>query len=205
LSTFSACGPFVYPGDRISTAVNSCSIGLTGAIGPNRYVLTAGHCYVPGAPVADLNGRPVGWYETARRDPPDRSLLDPNTPYGYALIHLYTGLAGSPRSDGADLTTVDLHPVAGEAICKVGETTGRTCGHISSVTRTHIIANDLWNDHGDSGGVVYRAVGAGRGAFVGIIYGVSLANHAAVIVPAGYLLSMIQADRGMPFLADLTP
>lgn len=202
LTVLTGCGGgmTMTPGDSLYTSTNICSAGLTGTIGGVHYIVTAGHCYRPGAQVKDFNGRPIGWYEFGRPDNPDA--------FGFALIHLYDNVAtaaGSPGPNGLTITSVDTKPAVGQQICKEGNTTNKTCGQISDVSATHIYANSLHDDHGDSGGLVCRQTGPQQVAFVGLIFGFFNDNHGAIIEPATRLLDQINrfGPHTGPFIPEL--
>lgn len=182
------------PGEVLLLGNLRCSIGLTGLVGQVRYAVTAGHCYGAGT-VLDKNKHPLGQYESYRPDKDDN--------YGFGLIRLLDNVSVSASMGKIGLTSVDFAPRKGQQICKVGYRTGLSCGSIIDTTSKHILAtNGMRDDHGDSGGVVYRQTQDGQAAFVGIIIGYRAADHAAVIEPAKWLFTQIRRygpTKGSPF------
>ncbi|NUS45539.1 MAG: hypothetical protein HOQ24_17840, partial [Mycobacteriaceae bacterium] len=152
---FGCGGPVVAPGDPV-IADGACSVGLTGHIGAAEYAVTAGHCFHAGAQVKDATGKPIGWYEFGRPD------LGHTDQFGFALIHLYDNVFTSAGTPTYHLAAIDTKPTVGQQICKEGRTTRKTCGHITEVSAEHIFADSLFDNPGDTGGVVYRAAAAGQ-------------------------------------------
>lgn len=187
----------VHPGMEIrhstitdgKAVINRCTIGLTGSIGPAQYAVTAGHCYHPGI-VTDVRGNPIGWFEFHR---PDEGLK-----FGFGLIRLYEGIGVAASMGRFGLSTVDMKPQIGQEICKLGATTGWSCGTITETTEEWLYAtNALGAEAGDSGAVVYRQTSDGHAAFVGILVAYDNAQgRSAVVEPAAWLFDQI--DRYGP-------
>ncbi|WP_282780244.1 MULTISPECIES: hypothetical protein [unclassified Nocardia] len=162
-----------------------CTVGLTGFVGKARYAVTAGHCRRPGV-VTDADGNPIGWYESYR---PDRGLT-----LGFGLIRLYEGVGVSASMGAFGLSSIDMDPRRGQQVCKIGASTGWNCGTITKVEDGVIYTTrDLWFEHGDSGGVVYRQTSDGHAAFVGIAMAyVNDRDREAIVEPASWLFDQIQ-------------
>ncbi|WP_039826217.1 hypothetical protein [Nocardia testacea] len=191
----------VYPGMEIrhteiadgKAVTTRCTVGLTGSIGSAQYAVTAGHCYHQGI-VTDKVGNPIGWFETHR---PDEGLK-----FGFGLIRLYDGIGVAASMGRFGLSTVDMKPQLGQEICKIGATTGWTCGSITEANEDWLYAtNALGAEAGDSGGVVYRQTADGHAAFVGILVAYDDAQgRSAVVEPAALLFDQI--DRYGPTRED---
>ncbi|MEU1984954.1 hypothetical protein [Nocardia sp. NPDC019395] len=191
----------VHPGMEIrhtaiadgKSVVNRCTIGLTGSIGSARYAVTAGHCYHPGI-VTDAHGNPIGWFEFNR---PDEGLK-----FGFALIRLYDGIGVTASMGQFGLSTMDMKPQLGQEICKLGATTGWSCGKITEATEEWLYATDaLGAEGGDSGAVVYRQTSDGHAAFIGILVAYDDAQgRSAIVEPAAWLFDQI--DRYGPTRDD---
>lgn len=187
----------VYPGMEIrhteiadrKAVTTRCTVGLTGSIGSAQYAVTAGHCYHQGI-VTDKVGNPIGWFETHR---PDEGLK-----FGFGLIRLYDGIGVAASMGRFGLSTVDMKPQLGQEICKIGATTGWTCGSITEANEEWLYAtNALGAEAGDSGAVVYRQTADGHAAFVGILVAYDDAQgRSAVVEPAALLFDQI--DRYGP-------
>lgn len=183
----------VHPGLPIRTTTEQdgnlvgfqCTVGLTGFVGAARYAVTAGHCRRPGV-VTDDKGNPIGWYESYQ---PDQGLT-----LGFALIRLYEGVGVSASMGSFGLSSVEMNPRRGQRVCKIGATTGWNCGTVTKVEEGVIYTTrDLWFEHGDSGGVVYRHTADGHAAFVGIAMAyVNDRDREAIVEPADWLFDQIQ-------------
>jgi hypothetical protein len=210
ISTFApdahASRTVVHPGELIYTAINSCSIGLTGVIGTVHYAISAGHCFIPGAPVSDVAGNPIGFYEAAHPDPPDGTTAE-RASYGYALIHLYPDVGTDTRAETVRIRSIDSPAQIGQTVCKFGRGFDTSCGQVTDASPAHIWS-DIDTGPGDSGAVVYRVTdhtpsGAPEAAFVGFVYGDRLRPRSAIVVPATTAFALIQHDRHAPFHPDL--
>ncbi|MFI5720121.1 hypothetical protein [Nocardia sp. NPDC051750] len=194
----------VYPGMEVvrteiqgkKTAVSRCTVGLTGSVGSARYAVTAGHCYRDGV-VTDKDGNPIGWYEFHR---PDKGLT-----FGFGLIRLYEGIGVAATMGSFGLSSVDMKPRKGQKVCKLGATTGWSCGTITETAEKYLYTTkELGSEGGDSGAVVYRQTADGHAAFVGILVAYDEANgHSAVVEPAAWLFDQIDRygpTRDAPFV-----
>lgn len=194
----------VYPGMEVrrtevvggKVEVSRCTVGLTGMIGAARYAVTAGHCYRDGV-VTDKDGNPIGWYEFNR---PDEGLT-----FGFALIRLYDGIGVAASMGSFGLSSVDMDPEMNQQVCKLGATTGWSCGTITEITERYLYTtNTLGAEGGDSGAVVYRQTSDGHAAFVGILVAFDRdADHSAVVEPASWLFDQIDRygpTRDNPFV-----
>ncbi|WP_328387637.1 hypothetical protein [Nocardia sp. NBC_00416] len=191
----------VYPGMAVQhteiadgkAITTHCTVGLTGSIGSAHYAVTAGHCHHEGI-VTDKVGNPIGWFEFHR---PDEGLT-----FGFALIRLYDGIGVAASMGRFGLSTVDMKPQVGQEICKIGATTGWSCGSITETTDEWLYAtNALGAEAGDSGAVVYRQTSDGHAAFVGILVAYDDAQgRNAVVEPAAWLFDQI--DRYGPTRED---
>ncbi|NUS43262.1 MAG: hypothetical protein HOQ24_06190 [Mycobacteriaceae bacterium] len=173
-----------FPGQQINSGNSRCSVGVTGDIAGRRYAVTAGHCYKPGMTVTDRGGTRLGRYEFGV---PDHTGTDE---FGFGVIRLSDNVNTSASLGGQSLESINFNPQVGQELCKVGSTTGRTCGRITQVTPRHIYA-DLYGDHGDSGGVVYTITPTGQAAFVGIVIAKFERRVGLIIEPASVLLNTI--------------
>ncbi|MBF6174528.1 hypothetical protein [Nocardia blacklockiae] len=182
----------VSPGMSIRTAGQVCSVGMTGHIGPDKYAITAGHCFERGAQVRDGNGRHLGSYEFGV---PDGEVDD----LGFAMVRLADNVVVSAKTDEVAITAVDSDPKVGQKVCKLGSRTGKTCGTISSVSDTNL-RTTFPVDHGDSGGIVYSPTSYGMALFVGIVVGTG--SDFTLVEPAVRLGDQIQRrgpDRSESF------
>ncbi|MFI1463469.1 chymotrypsin family serine protease [Nocardia carnea] len=199
-----APGVTVYPGMEVRRSeivdgkveISRCTVGLTGTIGTARYAVTAGHCYRNGV-VTDKNSNPIGWYEFHR---PDEGLT-----FGFALIRLYDGVGVAASMGSFGLSSVDLKPQMNQQVCKLGATTGWSCGTITEITDRYLYTtNTLGAEGGDSGAVVYRQTSDGHAAFVGLLVAFDEdAGHSAVVEPAEWLFDQIDKygpTRDNPFV-----
>jgi streptogrisin D len=156
-----------------SVDLSSSSVGAKGAF------YTAGHCFALQDGVEDIYGSQVGtvsqrtYTNCANTCPADVEYVPmASTPllgaYGYSTNQL---------SNGSRITSVDLGPYSvGEQICKMGNTSGTTCGTIlaTGVTVCYSTSSCFGGTlevsidfcHGDSGGPVYY-----NGAAMGIVSG----------------------------------
>lgn len=181
-------------GDRVETS--RCTVGLTGMIGEARYAVTAGHCKRDGV-VTDKDGTPVGWYEFHR---PDKGLT-----FGFGLIRLYDGVGVAATMGSFGLSSVDMEPRKGQQVCKLGATTGWSCGTITETTKRYLYTtNTLGAEGGDSGAVVYRQTSDGQAAFVGILVAFDESrDNSALVEPAAWLFDQIAEygpTRDNPFV-----
>ncbi|MGW0183248.1 hypothetical protein [Nocardia sp. NPDC003345] len=194
----------VHPGMEIrhttiadgKAVINKCTIGLTGSIGAAQYAVTAGHCYHPGI-VTDKVGNPIGWFEFQH---PDDGLK-----FGFGLIRLYDGIGVAASMGRFGLSTMDMKPQLGQEVCKIGATTGWSCGTITEATEEWLyVSNALGAEGGDSGAVVYRQTADGHAAFVGILVAYDDAQgRSAVVEPAAWLFDRIERygpTRDEPFV-----
>lgn len=197
-------GVTVHPGMEIrhsaiadgKKVVTRCTIGLTGSIGAAQYAVTAGHCYHEGI-VTDKDGNPIGWFEHHRQDE--------GLKFGFGLIRLYEGIGVAASMGRFGLSTVDMKPQLGQEICKIGATTGWSCGTITELDEQWLYAtNALGAEGGDSGAVVYRQTSDGHAAFVGILVAYDDAQgRSAVVEPAAWLFDQIERygpTRNDPFI-----
>ncbi|NKY33974.1 hypothetical protein HGA13_12935 [Nocardia speluncae] len=200
----SAPGVTVYPGMEVRRSeivggkveISRCTVGLTGMIGTARYAVTAGHCYRNGV-VTDKKSNPIGWYEFHR---PDEGLT-----FGFSLIRLYDGVGVAASMGSFGLSSVDMKPQMDQEVCKLGATTGWSCGTLTEITKRYLYAtHTLGAEGGDSGAVVYRQTSDGQAAFVGILVAFDQdAGHSAVVEPADWLFDQIDKygpTRDNPFV-----
>lgn len=194
----------VYPGMEIrqteyregEAIVSRCTVGLTGSVGNAHYAVTAGHCYRSGV-ITDVQGNPVGWYESYR---PDEEME-----FGFAMLRLYDNVGVSASMGKFGISSVDTKPRVGQEVCKVGATTGWGCGKITEVDDDYFyVGKELGAEGGDSGAVVYRQTSDGHAAFVGILAAYDGAqDHSAVVEPAKRLFGQIRRygpTRENPFI-----
>lgn len=155
------------PGIEIDGENNSCTAGFA-AQGPDGfYLLTSGHCdALDGAEWTYGDDAPLGYVATSEKD--DALQLDA------AAIRLDPGL-GPPVGDidGRYVVTGalggdELEP--GMPICKVGATTGETCGEITSVDGD-VVETSVFSLEGDSGSPGFVKHPDGTVSAVGILSG----------------------------------
>jgi hypothetical protein len=102
-------------------------------------------------------------------------------------VSMYDGLYVDDAEPARDVTSVQsvTGDSVGQAVCKVGFKTGRTCGQVTMIDATIIDSNNKYlyhmreasfgTDHGDSGGAVYYC-GLSTCNARGIIEGVPVVN-----------------------------
>ncbi|MFD6358058.1 chymotrypsin family serine protease [Nocardia tengchongensis] len=178
-----------------------CSGAFPGTLNGVRYLVSAGHCYRPGAQVSEVNGQVIGSYESGTPD--DLRAMS----FGYSLIRLNNNISTNsitfePGPHLVNLYAVDMNPQTGQQICLSGWTSRSTCGSIAEVHDNYILADGMGSEQGDSGGVVYRSTGYGKGAIIGILIGKNDETHQSIIQPVGNLFWAIESDRGAQLIPD---
>ncbi|MEV6071907.1 hypothetical protein AB0L82_35660 [Nocardia sp. NPDC052001] len=154
----------VTPGMAIETTHFRCSVGMVAHIGNGNYAITAAHCFEAGARVRDHSGNEIGWYSNQLGNDSTQSQV------GYALIRLWDNVGVSASLGRFGIRTIDTNPIKGEGLCKIGSTTGWTCGTITDVS-DKVFWTTLTAADGDSGSVVYHQNADGSAAFMGILLG----------------------------------
>lgn len=158
---------------RLDAIELGCSIGFGGHDRTGSAVIvTAGHC----APSTPRIGIPAFLGQDMRAD----GYLVAHSPLevlDYSAIRLRPGIA------------VNVGPIGtpkriGQRVCKVGRTSGRTCGRISAITRSTITVAGIRVLWGDSGGalkdtagrtigIVSRGQGTGLQAHLDVLGGIT--------------------------------
>jgi len=147
----------VVPG-RIMDLVpgTNCSLGFPGTRNGAKVLLTAGHCVEGNPDVLDANGTHIGKGIATRFPSVDMGLMSiaaEDTGRGYVDTQMGTTVAVRGLSKAA----------VGSTICKAGNTTGWTCGKISSYNQTvrysgestattGLARSTVCTEGGDSGG-----------------------------------------------------
>lgn len=149
----------VYPGVAIveETTRGTCTAGFTLKIEGETFLTTAGHC-----------GRGVGsrWEVTDSKG--NRHFVGTtvyakdDVTYDWSLIRLNPQVSyTSSFNIGIPLSTIILnsHDLEhGTQLCKVGNTTGFTCGQVLTTYSSGRIISDIRSDRGDSGGPVVAVI-----------------------------------------------
>lgn len=152
-------------------AIGGCSVGYRARkTSSGKGFVTAGHCYCNGTNISNYgvvqNRQFSGKIDAAWINSAGTSLTITNTLHNWSI----SGSQALPSP--ATITTTVVTPTVGQAIGRVGQTTGHRLGTISSVgvsfnvtdgdsclnvcpTMTYQIMTTVTQDYGDSGGIVY--------------------------------------------------
>jgi hypothetical protein len=169
-----------------------CSVAFTGVL-PNgsKYAVTAGHCVVErdtSNPLEDPATRdPLGRYRVWQQDP--SAWTQPTDTFGFAVAELSPGVRiSSSMTQGRMISgTATVQP--GDRVCKLGATTGWTCGTVETVNDRQIDIS-IVGGGGDSGGPVVMERPNGTYALVGIT--ISGAEGGETAQPIDALLDLVR-------------
>ncbi|WP_394620086.1 S1 family peptidase [Lentzea sp. JNUCC 0626] len=150
----------VVPG-RIMDMVpgTNCSLGFNGLRGTQKVVLTAGHCVRGNPDILDANGTHIGRGIAHRMPDFDMGLMSvdaEDTQRTYVDTRMNTTVRVTGMSRG---------PV-GSAICKAGNTTGWTCGTITSYNNTVFYRGEVRQTGGLARATVCTEGGDSGGAYI---------------------------------------
>lgn len=155
------------PGMQVDDESGSCTAGFAAHGDDGQYyLLTSGHCDVgDGAQWTDAFAAPLGRIVASENNGDDRDA---------AIIRLDPG-AGIPNGniDGRyrirDVLTPD-QVLVGMPFCKVGATTGETCGIVTAVYG-NLVETNVVSSEGDSGSPGFVKNGDGTVSAAGILMG----------------------------------
>lgn len=164
-------------GDKIVSSlkaggkIGGCSVGYRARKkSSGKGFVTAGHCYCNGTNISGYgvvqNRQLTGKVDAAWINSAGTSLTIYNT------LHKWNVSGTQPLPSPASITTTVSTPTVGQYIGRVGQTTGHRLGQITSVnlsfhlvegddclhlcpTMTNQISTTVYQDYGDSGGIVY--------------------------------------------------
>lgn len=171
----------IYPGMQIATTTDSCSLGPKATYQGKTGYLIAAHCGQPGQTIHADNphydtqeiGKITTHFDTrdlAFAEIKQGYITSNQLPYGNTLPN--NGLIFENLEELAE-TAPDL--------CKIGSTTGSTCGRITGYDiSTHRAEAYIENNQGDSGGIVY-ALARGHYVPVGIVSALTIENNTVFI------------------------
>ncbi len=164
-----AATPPVHAGTEIRVGNQICTLGyvLPGPDGKAEGV-TAGHCGVVGDSVTDKNGTYLGYIADSLNDyNGDIARIRFNDLPGGSLT-TWVPYQGKMLPVLGSMTFADVMQ-AQPVLCKVGRTTGESCGPLQGAPGKAQVAFAAASDHGDSGGPVYALSSDGVYA-VGILF-----------------------------------
>ncbi len=155
------------PGIEIDGDTNSCTAGFA-ARGPDGfYLMTSGHCdRDAGAQWTYGDDEPLGYMAASENDDSqelDAAIIRLDPDLGPPIGDIAGGYVVSGFLDGSQL------PV-GTPICKVGATTGETCGEVTSVDGL-VAETSVFSLHGDSGSPGFVKNPDGTVSAVGLLSG----------------------------------
>jgi len=200
---------FSDPNPTVQTAMNGCSIGAVGRDSANRLVaITAGHCRYDhnagknrpaGTPIYRLGNPgagPIGWFtDNSAFTPAGTGIVNPpsKTDLDYAVIQLNESVVVPlDRSEDNRVTTETVGDAGNfQNACKVGVSTGLTCGLIIGQGGTYYTSFALAGP-GDSGGAL--VVGT---KLVGIVAGLDLTRMSFQYYKITPILNAINANGGV--------
>jgi hypothetical protein len=172
-ATAHAATPPVHAGTEIRVANNICSLGyvLPGADGKAEG-LTAGHCGKVGDVVTDRGGNHLGYIADSsgglagdiariRFDGLPQGSLTTWVPFDDRMLPVLGSMTLAE--------VMESRPV----LCKVGRTTGQSCGAVARTYANNALQFVASSDKGDSGAPVY-ALGDGGVFAVGVLFGSSV-------------------------------
>lgn len=155
------------PGIEIDGDTNSCTAGFAAEGADGYYLMTSGHCdRDAGAEWTYGDDETLGYMAASEKD--DSQELDA------AIIRLDPDL-GPPISDIDGRYVVSGVLDAGQLqvgmpICKVGATTGETCGEITDMDGL-VVTTSVFSLHGDSGSPGFVKNPDGTVSAVGLLSG----------------------------------
>lgn len=171
-----------------------CTIGFVGVLPDGRkFAITAGHCsaYVDDSnPVLDeQTHEPIGQYRVWQDEGDDSGSVSSADTFGFAVIELAPGVRVSSAIQLGGITGIgSVDP--GDQACKLGYTTGWTCGAVTGVNDRQIHF-DINAAPGDSGGPVVVRRADGSYVLVGIVIGAG--EGQMVAQPIAALLDLVHA------------
>ncbi|MCE5290876.1 MAG: S1 family peptidase [Nocardiaceae bacterium] len=171
-----------------------CTIGFVGVLPDGRtFAITAGHCSAyenDSNPVLDeQTHEPIGQYRVWQDEGDSSGSVSSADTFGFAVIELAPGVRVSSAIQLGSIT--DIGSVqAGDQACKLGYTTGWTCGAVTDVNDRQIHF-DIDAAPGDSGGPVVVQRADGSYVLVGIVIGAG--DSEMVAQPIAALLDLIHA------------
>lgn len=155
------------PGIEIDGDTNTCTAGFA-AQGPDGfYLMTSGHCdRDPGAQWTYGSDTPLGFVTTSEQDDSqelDAAIIRLDPDLGPPVSAIAGGYVVSGFLDASQLAV-------GTPICKVGATTGETCGEVTSVDGL-VAETSVFSLHGDSGSPGFVKNPDGTVSAVGLLSG----------------------------------
>lgn len=155
------------PGIEIEGETSSCTAGFAAQGADGFYLLTSGHCDAhDGAEWTYGDDAPLGYITASEKDDDaqlDAALILLEPELGPPLGNIDGRYVVSGFLDGSQLEV-------GMPICKVGATSGETCGEITSVDGDEV-ETSVFSLHGDSGSPGFVKNPDGTVSAVGILSG----------------------------------
>jgi hypothetical protein len=155
------------PGIEIDGESSSCTAGFAARGADGFYLLTSGHCDAhDGAEWTYGDDAPLGYITASEKDDDaqlDAALIRLDPELGPPLGDIDGRYVVSGFLDGSQLQV-------GMPICKVGATSGETCGEITSVDGDEV-ETSVFSLHGDSGSPGFVKNPDGTVSAVGLLSG----------------------------------
>lgn len=155
------------PGIEIEDDSSSCTAGFAAQGAEGFYLLTSGHCDAhDGAEWTFGDDAPLGQITVSEKDDDanlDAALILLEPELGPPVGNIAGGYVVSGFLDGSQLEI-------GMPICKVGATSGETCGEITAVDGDEV-ETSVFSLHGDSGSPGFVKNPDGTVSAVGILSG----------------------------------
>jgi hypothetical protein len=188
-------------GASITDGGSICTSGFTGSAGGTRVMVTAGHCFAPGANVFSTGGGQF-WGSYLRHvafPDPDLAIIVGTTYQGAIYVGGVNSTAGAAVVSFGD-------PVVGTGgYCWSGQTSGEVCGNTvvalngqlcdaAGCTNNLTVSVGPLTQPGDSGSPWFQPEGGGvsiRGITVGVVAGANVWHRYSQVVATGIV--------GVPF------
>lgn len=171
-----------------------CTVAFAGRLADGtKIAVTAGHCPEDhGQPVMnhDAGDQVIGRYRVWQVD---GLLGSENDATGFAVIELLPNVVVGSDTPHGTITGVG-RVEAGDRVCKIGSTTGLTCGDVSYAGNKSLIIN-LRSEAGDSGGPIIRYLSNNTFELVGILNGQITYSDGPVRVVANPFTNMLSSLR----------
>jgi hypothetical protein len=153
------------------TTLDTCTLALFGKHSGETVAITASYCRRAGDEVFYKTSRQPTTMDLASTLPfGEYTHVEQGALDGVGVISVDTGVQINPKVGNRIRIEGVLDPRelrAGMQICKYGYRTQETCGDITTVTTTSVIA-DLYTRRGDAGGLAYVKTSATTAYAVGV-------------------------------------